>query len=74
MRYLLDTDTISFMVRREAKVLARISTTPRTWMAVSSVTMMELEFGMMRKPERRTALEAILNPFLADISILPFAP
>lgn len=74
MRYLLDTDTISFMVRRDAKVLERMSSTPRSWLVVSSVTLMELEFGMARRPERRAALEAILDPFLADVSLLPFTP
>jgi tRNA(fMet)-specific endonuclease VapC len=74
MRYLLDADTISFMVRRDANVLARLMSTPRTWLVVSSVTLMELEFGMARKPERRAALEAILKPFLDDVSIVPFTP
>lgn len=74
MRYLLDADTVSFFVRREPKVLARLQTTSPDLLALSTVTVMEIEYRLNRKPERRAALEAILLPFFNDIHILPYSP
>jgi tRNA(fMet)-specific endonuclease VapC len=72
MRYLLDADTVSFFVRREPKVLARLQTTSPDLLALSTVTLMEIEYGLNRKPERRVALEAVLLPFFNDIHILSY--
>jgi tRNA(fMet)-specific endonuclease VapC len=74
MRYLLDADTVSFFVRRESKVLERLQATSPDLLALSTVTLMEIEYGLNRKPERRTALEALLLPFFDDIHILSYSP
>jgi tRNA(fMet)-specific endonuclease VapC len=74
MRYLLDADTVSLFVRREAKVIARLQTTSPDLLALSTVTLMEIEYGLSRKPERRAALEAVLLPFFNDIHILSYNP
>jgi tRNA(fMet)-specific endonuclease VapC len=74
MRYLLDADTVSLFVRREPKVLARLQATSPDLLALSTVTLMEIEYGLSRKPERRVVLEAILLPFFNDIHILSYSP
>jgi tRNA(fMet)-specific endonuclease VapC len=74
MRYLLDADTISFFLRHEPKILGRLQATSPDLIALSTVTLVEIEYGLNRKPERRAALEAVLLPFFADIHLLPYLP
>jgi tRNA(fMet)-specific endonuclease VapC len=74
MRYLLDADTVSFFVRRELNVLSRLQATSPDLLALSTVTLMEIEYGLNRKPERRAALETVLLPFFNNIHILSYSP
>ena len=74
MRYLLDADTLSFFVRRNSNVLARLQATSPDFIALSTITLMELEYGLTRKPERRASIEAILLPLLSDVHILSYSP
>ncbi len=74
MRYLLDADTVSFFVRREPKVIARLQATSPDLLVLSTITLMEIEYGLSRKPDRRATLEAVLLPFFNDIHILSYSP
>jgi tRNA(fMet)-specific endonuclease VapC len=74
VRYLLDADTISLFVRREPKVLSRMQSTSPDLLAVSTITLMEIEYGLARKHERRAAIEAVLLPFFNDVHLLPYSP
>ena len=73
-RFLLDTETISLAVRGEGAVRANLAATPLADLAVSSVTLMELEFGLSLKPERRAAVEAALSAWLPQVQVLDYTP
>lgn len=60
------------MVRREPKVLQRLEATSPSLLVISTVTLMELEYGLQRQPQRRSDIEAVLLPFLQDINIVPY--
>ncbi len=72
MKYLLDTCTVSDFVKGQPSVLSRIKATPPNWVAVSSVTRMEIEFGLILNPERARKLAPVLDAFLNAITTLPF--
>jgi tRNA(fMet)-specific endonuclease VapC len=60
LRYLLDTNTVSALMRGERNVATRVAGTPREDVAISQVTGAEIEFGLRYLPasKRRRALEA----------------
>ncbi|WP_269845133.1 PIN domain-containing protein [Deinococcus arcticus] len=70
----MDTDTISLAVRGEGAVRRHLAATPLTELAVSSVTLMELEFGLSLKPARRAAVEAALSLWLPQVTVLDYGP
>ncbi|MBU0593858.1 MAG: type II toxin-antitoxin system VapC family toxin [Gammaproteobacteria bacterium] len=72
MKYLLDTCTVSDFVKGQPGVLARIKATPPQLIAISTVTRMEIEFGMHLNPDRARKLAPVMDAFLSSISILPF--
>lgn len=72
MRYLLDTNTISYFVRGEAAVLTRIKATAPELIAISSVTAMEIEFGPQLNPARARKLAPVINALIKSIETLPF--
>lgn len=72
MKYLLDTCTVSDFVKGQPAVLARIKSTTPSLIAVSSITRMEIEFGLQLNPERARKLAPILNAFLNAITTLDF--
>ena len=72
MKYLLDTCTVSDFVKGQAGVLSRIKATAPPLIAVSSITRMEIEWGLLLNPERARKLAPILNAFLGSIATLSF--
>jgi tRNA(fMet)-specific endonuclease VapC len=73
MRYLLDTCAVSDFVKGEPKVLARVKATPPALIAVSTLTRMEVSFGLRLKPARARELAPVLEAFFVSITTLPFA-
>ena len=72
MKYLLDTCTVSDFVRGDAGVLATVKSTPPDEIAVSVVTRMEIDYGLLLNPQRARKLAPVLNAFLSSITTLPF--
>lgn len=72
MKYLLDTCTVSDFVRGDATVLATVKSTPPDEIAVSVVTRMEIDYGLLLNPQRARKLAPVLNAFLSSITTLPF--
>ncbi len=60
MRYLLDTNTVSALMRGEPHVATRVAGTPREDVAICQVTAAEIEFGLRHLPasKRCRTLEA----------------
>lgn len=63
-RYLLDTNVVSHIMQgRDAELLARLIQVPVGQVAMSSITLAELEYGLHRKgqpPRLRNALTQVL--------------
>ena len=72
IRYMLDTNMIIYAKnRRPAQVLQTLLTHDPSEIAISSITMAELEFGVCRSSRPEQNRMALLL-FLTDFNILPF--
>lgn len=70
VRYVLDTNTVSFHIRKSSLALQRrLRRTPASQVALSVVTEMELRYGLARNPGLKIA--PLVEEFLAGITILP---
>ncbi len=69
--HLLDTNTASFIIRGEAKLLARLQALQPSAVGISCVTEAELLYGVARKPEAK-ALAAAVTTFLRHVQVLPW--
>jgi tRNA(fMet)-specific endonuclease VapC len=70
VRYLLDTNTVSFHIRRSSQALERrLRRTSAAHVALSVVTEMELRSGLARNPRLRIA--PLVEEFLSGITVLP---
>jgi tRNA(fMet)-specific endonuclease VapC len=69
-RFLLDTNTASYLLKRTSPAaLRRLARTSPAEVAISSVTEAELRFGIARLPNA-TRLATAVEEFLQDITIL----
>jgi tRNA(fMet)-specific endonuclease VapC len=70
LRFLLDTNTVSFHIRRSSSGLQRrLRRTKASEVALSVITEMEIRYGLARNPALRIA--PLVEEFLAGISIVP---
>jgi tRNA(fMet)-specific endonuclease VapC len=72
MKYLLDTDTFSDIVRGNANVEARFARTSLSLLGISSVTIKEIQYGRSLCPERVTRRGIVIDSLLRKIEALPF--
>src|SRR2546422_7221238 len=71
-RYMLDTDTCSYIMKRSSEpVLRRLRTVPVTDVCISVITKSELLYGVEVSP-RRTQDATALDAFLPYVEILAF--
>lgn len=70
MKFLLDTNSVSYYLRGVAAMVRHIQAQRPTALGISSITAMELIYGMERRqsPTLTTAVEG----FLGGITVLPF--
>lgn len=73
MRYMLDTCVISDFIKGESGTQTRIKQTPPTDIAISVITLMELQYGLLLNPQRAQKIEPMMTSFLSSVTILPFA-
>jgi len=75
LRYLLDTNTVSALMRGVTGVATRVAGTPREDVAISQVTAAEIEFGLRYLPvsKRRRTLEAQWSAIGAELTRLPWS-
>ena len=70
VRFLLDTNTVGFHIRRSSpRLRRRLRRTKADEVALSVITEMEIRFGLARQPGLRIA--PLVREFLAGIRILP---
>jgi tRNA(fMet)-specific endonuclease VapC len=71
-RYLLDTNVISHIMQgRESSLLARLAKLPIGQVAISSVTLAEIEYGIQRRGQPM-ALRNALTQVLLHMDVLPW--
>jgi tRNA(fMet)-specific endonuclease VapC len=73
MRYLLDTDIISLYAREHDAVSERLTQQTLDSLAVSSLTLMEIEFGFAKNPASRRKFGTRVFDLIAEITVMPFA-
>lgn len=71
MKYLLDTDTVSFLLKGDRGVLRRSAQVPSEDWAISAISACELE-GVRGPRVAKDSWRARIDPFLRAVSILPF--
>ncbi len=70
-RYLLDTNTVSFMLKGNLPVRRRVMEVGMAQLAISTVTEGELLYGAARLPDA-TRLHAVIEDFFLRVAILPW--
>jgi tRNA(fMet)-specific endonuclease VapC len=70
MKFLLDTDTVSYALRGQGGVAARILDHKPSELSVSSITVAELRYGAERKSSQR--LHGLISNFLDEIEAVDF--
>lgn len=73
LRYLLDTNVLSGVARgRDRSLIERFRTTPIEEMAISTLTLMEIEFGLHNNPLINAQRGELMRQLLHEITSLPF--
>ena len=70
MKFLLDTNTVSYYLRGEPGIVRRMQAQTPADLCLSAITVMELRYGVQKRKSRAltTAVQAILD----DLVVLPF--
>ena len=72
MKYLLDTCVLSDFARGEPNTLERVKATPPALVAVSTITVMEIEFGLALDASRARRLAPLMHTMLEAVTVLPY--
>lgn len=72
MKYLLDTCVISDFIKGEANTACRLKQTSPAEIAVSTITVMEILYGLALNPKRVSAIKSIIQDFLNTVTLLDF--
>jgi tRNA(fMet)-specific endonuclease VapC len=70
MRYLLDTDSVSFALRGQGQVGARLRAQRPSDLCISAITLAELRYGADRKGSRK--LHGLIDTFVASVEVVSF--
>jgi tRNA(fMet)-specific endonuclease VapC len=71
LRYLLDTNTVSHLIKRHPQAIQRLLAVPMHSLGISAITAGELAFGLAKRPEA-VALRAAVDEFLRRVDVLPW--
>jgi tRNA(fMet)-specific endonuclease VapC len=70
MKYLLDTDSVSFALRGHGEVAVHLEARKPSEVAISAITLAELRFGADRKGSRK--LHGLIDAFASAVEVAPF--
>ena len=70
MRYLLDTDTVSYALRGEGEIAGHITAHRPSDVCISAITLAELRYGADRKGSRK--LHGLIDTFTAAVEVVGF--
>ena len=68
MKYLLDTCVVSDFVKGEKNTLDRLKNIPPNEIAISSITVMEIQYGIALNPNYGKIIEPVLLDLFASMS------
>ena len=71
MMYLLDTNTVSHLIKSHPLATQRLLAVPMHTVCVSAITAGELAFGLAKRPQA-VALKAAVDEFLRRADVLPW--
>ena len=60
-RYMLDTNMVSYVIKKHPEVVKRLSNTPVSLVCISSITEAELHFGLAKHPKARDLHDTVLE-------------
>lgn len=69
--YMLDTNTVSHIIKRHPQVIQRLLAVPMHTVCISAITAGELSFGLAMRP-KAMALKAAITEFLRRVEVLPW--
>jgi len=72
MIYLLDTCAVSDFIKGIPATLKQVKEKEPGMIAISSISRMEIEYGLRLNPERAKKILPVLQAFLSSIRIQPF--
>ena len=70
-RYLLDTNTVSHLIKAHPNATSRLLAVPMRSGCISAITAGELAFGLTKRPQA-TALKQAVDAFLRRVDVLPW--
>nr|WP_315228379.1 type II toxin-antitoxin system VapC family toxin [uncultured Albidiferax sp.] len=70
-RYLLDTNTVSHLLKRHPAVARRVVAVPMAALCISAITEGELLFGLAKRPDA-TRVQAAVRELLLRLDVLPW--
>ena len=70
MKFLLDTDSVSYALRGEGRIGEQIRAHRPSELALSAITLAELRYGADRRHSRR--LHRLIDAFVGDVAVVPF--
>ena len=69
--YMLDTNTVSHLIKRQPKAIARLLEVPIHSVCISAITAGEFPFGLAKRPQA-VALGEAVNEFLRRVEVMPW--
>jgi len=69
-RFMLDTDTVSFVLRGQGEAGAQLTAHAPSEICLSSISLSELRFGADKRRSKR--LHGLIDTFTATIEVVPF--
>ena len=70
-RYLLDTNTVSHLIKGHPAVAQRVVAVPMASLCISAITEGELLFGLAKRPDAKR-LHLLVQEFLRRVDVLPW--
>ncbi len=72
MKYLLDTCCISDFVKGDENTLSQIKNSSPSDLAISSITVMEIQYGLLYNPQRAKKISKIIHDLTSCLVILAY--
>lgn len=70
-RYMLDTNTVSYLLKEHPAVVRHVVAAPMASLCISAITAGELLFGLAKRPDAKR-LHLAVGEFLRRVDVLPW--